>query len=89
MYKIILKGISVNYAANDGINVTFFTCIEKIYIYNSKAETLGARQPFGNYATKFHPDVLWSQCKDNVKWVGNFFYRISLFCFFLEKLRFE
>ena len=25
----------------------------------------------------------------NVKWVGNFFYRSSLFCFFREKLSFE
>ena len=23
--------------------------------------------------TKFEPDVLWSQCKDNIRWVGNFF----------------
>ena len=36
------------------------------------------------WITKFHSDVLWPQCKDNVKWVGNFFYRSSLSCFFLE-----
>ena len=36
-----------------------------------------------------HPDILWPQCEDDVKWVGNFFYRSSLSCFFLEKFRFE
>ena len=41
------------------------------------------------YATKFHPDVFWPQCKDNVKWVSNFFYRSSSSCFFLDKFRFE
>ena len=38
---------------------------------------------------KFHPDVLWPQCKGNVKWVGNFCYGSSLFCFCLEKFCFE
>ena len=41
------------------------------------------------YTTKFHSYVLWAQCKDIVKWDGNFFYRSSLSCFFLEKFRFE
>ena len=41
-----------------------------------------------------HPDVLWSQCKDNVKLVGNLSSFITskvhyIFCFFLEKFRFE
>ena len=40
-------------------------------------------------STKFYPDVLLPQRKDNVKWVGSFFYRSSLSCFFLEKFRFE
>ena len=40
------------------------------------------------YATKFHSGVLWFQCKDDVKWVGNF-YRSLLFDFFLEKFCLE
>ena len=39
-------------------------------------------------ATKFHLAVLWSQGKVSVKWVDNFFYRSSVFCFFLEKFCF-
>ena len=41
------------------------------------------------YATKFHPKVLWPQCKVNVKWFGNFFYKSLSFCFFREKFGFE
>ena len=34
-------------------------------------------------ATKFHLDFLCPQCKDNVKYVGNFFYgRPLLYVFF-------
>ena len=39
-----------------------------------------------NNATKFHSGVFWSQCKDNEKKVGNYFYRSSLFSFFLENI---
>ena len=38
---------------------------------------------------KFHPDVLWPQCKDTVKWVGKLFYKNSLSFVFREKFRFE
>ena len=44
-----------------------------------------------NDATKFHPDVFWPHCNNvQMGWYCiNFFYRSSLFCFFLENFRFE
>ena len=40
---------------------------------------------------EFHPDVFSPrpQCRDNIKWVGNFFYRSSLSGFFREEFSFE
>ena len=41
------------------------------------------------YATKFYPDVLLSQRKDNVKKVGTSFTEVRYFASFLRKFRFE
>ena len=62
-------------------------------VLNEKfASTSARRNKFIAFVKVFmqrHFDVLWPLCKVNVKWVNNFFYRSSLFCFFREKFSFK